>query len=250
MSMRQGLRLQVEGGRAEGEGLTIEHTKVVVNGVEYELNEEEVEHLARHRRLDDDGSAVTRADGAPDDVGYTGQTDTYSKKADLGTYYAGEEEEATVHLLAEDAGITASVPYISQYNEDGAISEIERQVVGFDDDGNAYWRDEDGTLKRITQVNYDGDVWPREVIGWTDDGQVISVTRKERATVSTGDGDYVPGAESGSAHQARLAGQVEGGATNNGAAAPVQVEVSTPRVQTALHQRRPTPSITPTTARG
>ena len=27
-------------------------------------------------------------------------------------------------------------PYISQYNEDGAISEIERQVVGFDD-GNA-----------------------------------------------------------------------------------------------------------------
>ena len=70
-------------GRAAGEGLTIEYTTVVVDGVEYELNDDEVEQWRDIGALDDDGSAVTRADGAPDDVDYTGQTDTYSKKADL-----------------------------------------------------------------------------------------------------------------------------------------------------------------------
>ena len=201
-------------GRAEGEGLTIEYTTVVVDGVEYELNDDEVAQWRDIGALDDDGSTVTRADGAPDDVDYTGQTGTYLWTEDnrYGVPRPDQEQPVTVHLLAEDAGITASVPYTSQYNEDGAISEIERQVVGFDDEGRAYWRDDDGTLKRITQVNYDGDVWPREVLGWTDDGQVISVTRKERATVSDGqDPDYVPGAESGIEHAAGLASQVEGG---------------------------------------
>ena len=182
--------------------------------MEYELNDDEVAQWRDIGALNGDGSAVTRADGAPDDVDYTGQTDTYLWTEDnrYGVPSPEQEQPVTVHLLSEDAGITASVPYISQYNEDGDVSEIVRTVVGFDDEGRAYWRDDDGTLKRITQVNYDGDVWPREVLGWTDDGQVISVTRKERATVSDGqDPDYVPGAESGIEHAAGLASQVEGG---------------------------------------
>ena len=209
-----GLAGQVE-GRRPGEGLTIEYTTIEVDGVEYEFRDYELDQLRDIGALDDDGSLI-RATDAPDGVSYSGETDTYSRQSDLGPHYAGDEEQATVHLLSEDAGITFFEDHIPTYN-DGHIGPLEREVVGFDDEGRAYWRDDDGTLKRITETRYEGDAFPREVIGWTDDGQIITVTRKERATVrNEGDGTYVPGAESGSEHAAGLSAGIDGRAAGEG----------------------------------